>query len=371
LGKEDTAQVEWLVAASPHIRARESTPRIMWSVSACLIPAAVWGVFVFGWPAAYVMVMCISACVVTEYICNRLRKRPTTVGDGSAFLTGLLLAFVLPSHSVVQQTLADGSQVVRLGLLDWRVPVIGSVVAIGIVKHCFGGLGHNIWNPALAGRAFVQLSFGRLVSPPEWPWPAGAPDAVTHATSLSKTTAAFIPLDRLFFGYCPGSIGEVSAFLLIIGAVYLMIRRYVDWRLPLGFIAALGVFATFFAWSPGGSRVAGWAAEFAKQFSAFRGGEEAFSAFVQDWGSFVVRTVFSGGAILGAFYMATDMVTSPLSRRGQLYFGLGCGFLTALIRAFSGMPEGVCYAILLMNTVRPYVDRISRPRVLGQTKEKA
>jgi len=234
LGKEDTAQVEWLVAASPHIRARESTPRIMWSVSACLIPAAVWGVFVFGWPAAYVMVMCISACVVTEYICNRLRKRPTTVGDGSAFLTGLLLAFVLPSHSVVQQTLADGSQVVRLGLLDWRVPVIGSVVAIGIVKHCFGGLGHNIWNPALAGRAFVQLSFGRLVSPPEWPWPAGAPDAVTHATSLSKTTAAFIPLDRLFFGYCPGSIGEVSAFLLIIGAVYLMIRRYVDWRLPLG-----------------------------------------------------------------------------------------------------------------------------------------
>ena len=366
-------QPQWLVSTSPHIRAPESTRRIMWSVSACLIPAAVWAVFVFGWGAAYVMALSIGACVATEYLCNRLRKRPTTIADGSAFLTGLLLAFVLPSHSVVEHVLANGAHVLRLELLDWRVPVIGSIVAIAVVKHCFGGLGHNIWNPALAGRAFVQISFPALVSPPAWPWPAGATvatDAVTHATSLSKTAATFIPFDRLFFGYCPGAIGEVSAVLLLLAAVYLIAKKYVDWRLPLGFIAALGLCATLFAWAPAEKGMPAWVAEFARDFASFRTGSMAFSLFAESWGGFVIRTLFSGGVILGAFYMATDMVTSPLSHRGQLYFGLGCGLLVALIRAFSGMPEGVCFAILLMNTVRPYIDRFSRPRVLGETREK-
>lgn len=343
----------------------------MWSVAACLIPAAVWGVFVFGWGAAYVMALCIGACVATEYICNRMRKRPATIADGSAFLTGLLLAFVLPSHSVVTRILADGSQTLQIELLSWRVPVVASLVAIAVVKHCFGGLGHNIWNPALAGRAFVQISFPALVSPPAWPWPVGMPDAVTHATSLSKTTATFIPLDNLFFGFCPGAIGEVSAALLLLGAIYLMLKKHVDWRLPFSFIVALSLCATLFAWASADTGVAGWVAQFSKDIALFRKGLTPINVLAESWGEFIARTIFSGGVILGAFYMATDMVTSPLSRRGQLYFGLGCGLLTALIRSFSGMPEGVCFAILLMNTVRPYIDRISRQRVLGETKEKA
>ena len=362
---------EWLVSVSPHVRAAESTRRIMWSVSVALIPAAVWSAFVFGAYALYVIAMCVMTCVVTEYVCNRLRKRPPTIGDGSAVLTGLLLAFVLPSHSVITQTIRGGGTISALTWLDWKVPVVGSVVAIAVVKHCFGGLGHNIWNPALAGRAFVQLSFAKYVSPASWPWPHGETvNAITRATSLSKTSETFIPIKDLFFGYCPGSLGEVSAFLLLLGAAYLIIRRYVDWRLPLGFLVTLAVFAALFAWSPQDEGMAGWARRFARDFQMFRSGGLGVDAFSRSWFAFVARQILSGGVILGAFYMATDMVTSPLSRRGQFYFGIGCGLLTALIRSFSGMPEGVCYAILLMNTVRPYVERISRQRVLGESKEK-
>jgi len=367
LETHESRRYEWVISASPHIRAEESTARIMWSVVACLAPAAAWGVYVFGAGALYVIFMCVATCVATEYACNRIRGRAPTIGDGSAVVTGLLLAFVLPSHSVIVRTLADGATVSELVPLDWKVPVVGGVFAIAVVKHCFGGLGHNVWNPALAGRAFVQLSFLKHLSPAAWPWPMGAPDAVTSATSLSKASDAMFSVRDLFFGYCPGCIGEVSAFLLLVGVIYLIAKRYVDWRLPLAYMVTLVALATLFGLLAGGGQPA-WVRLFADRFTAFRAGSIGGGELGRHWLTFAGRELFSGGLMLGALYMATDMVTSPLSSRGQLYFGVGCGLLTALIRAFSGMPEGVCYAILLMNTVRPYVDRVSRPRVLGERK---
>lgn len=361
-------EIEWTVSSSPHIRARASTGRIMWSVVAALMPAAAWSVYVFGVNALHVIGLSVATCIVTEYACTRLRGQAPTLADGSAVVTGLLLAFVLPSHAVIAND-AGPVTVLRLGLLNWYVPVVGAVFAIAVVKHCFGGLGHNIWNPALAGRAFVQLSFSGLMNPPAWPWPRGETiNAMTSATSLSKTSAAAFPLKALFLGECPGCLGEVSACLLLLGAVYLICKKYVNWRLPLAYIVALVVFATLFAWSPRASGVPVWTNRFAMVFEAFRAGGFAADHFADSWGVFACRVLFSGGVMLGALYMATDMVTSPLSSRGQVYYGIGCGLLTALIRSFSGMPEGVCYAILLMNTVRPYIDRISRRRVLGETK---
>ena len=370
---ETSAEIEWVVSSSPHLHDTESTARIMWSVAASLVPAGAWGVYVFGLPAVYVMVMCVGTCVLTEMVVQRMRGHRSTVSDGSAVVTGLLLAYVLPSQSVVMRTIPGGGQVAELAWLQWQVPVIGSVVAIAVAKHCFGGLGHNIWNPALVGRAFVQLAFAGHVSLAQWPWPmglrAGAPsvDAVTRATALASSGGTY-SVKALFFGMCPGCIGEISAFLLLLGALFLIVRRYVNWRLPLGYLGALVVLATLFAWAPRESMVP-WVSAFAERFSALRSGRIGLGTFSGDWLTFAGRQLFSGGVILGAFFMATDMVTSPLSSKGQFVFGVGCGVLTALIRFYSGYPEGVCYSILLMNTVRPYIDRATRPRLLGEQKE--
>jgi len=351
----------WVVSSSPHLRDPESTPRIMWSVIAALTPAGVWGVYLFGWAALYVITLCVVTSVLTEAIIQKLRGKPVTVSDGSAALTGLLLAYCLPSHTIGPNG--------ELQLLLWHVPVFGSIAAIAIAKQAFGGLGHNIWNPALIGRAFVQLAFAGHVSLAAWPWPvAGTVDAVTRATALSKNVAGY-NLGDLFFGNCSGCIGEVSAFLLLVGAAYLIARKYVNWRLPLAYVLTLVVFATLFAWSEQPERTP-WVNDFAKTFAALREGDIGLDAFLPRWMIFGAMEVFAGGVVLGAFYMATDMVTSPLSSRGQVVFGIGCGFLTALIRFYAGYPEGVCYSILLMNTVRPYVDRYTRPRILGERKEK-
>ena len=357
---EATPQIEWTVSASPHLRESENISQIMWSVVAALIPAGIWSVYVFGPAVLYVIALCVGAAVLTEMLVQRLRGRPQTIADGSAVLTGLLLAYVLPSHSVT----ANG----ELILLKWYVPVLGAIVAIAIAKHCFGGLGHNIWNPALIGRAFVQLSFASQVSLTKWPWPRGVLDGVTSATALSGEAAATsFPVSRLFIGHCPGSLGEVSAFLLLVGGLYLIARKHVNFRLPLGYLLTLVLLTTLFAWSPRG-RMVPWMADFARSFQALRSGSG--TGFFTSWLGFSARQMFAGGVMLGAFFMATDMVTSPLSAKGQFVFGVGCGVFTALIRFYTAYPEGVCYAILLMNTVRPYIDRYTRPRVLGESKEK-
>lgn len=361
---ETSPKSDWVVTPSPHVRHDETTARIMWSVVAALAPAGLWAVYVFGWMALYVIALCVVTSVAAEAAVQKWRGKPVTIRDGSAVVTGLLLAYILPSHSLL---ITDG-QVVGLTCLRWQVPVLGAVFAIAVVKHCFGGLGCNIWNPALAGRAFVQVSFSSDVSLAQWPFPRHGVDALTQATALARNPSApQYTVADLFFGNCPGSLGEISAFLLLIGAAYLIIRKYVDWRLPLGYLLALVVFATLFAWSP--PRISPpWVIEFGKTFALWRaGGPDAGSLF-GPWLHYAAMQIFSGGVILGAFFMATDMVTCPYTPRGQFIFGLGCGFLTAVIRFYSGYPEGVCYAILLMNTVRPFIDRWTRPRPLGRPK---
>ena len=364
---DQPSKIEWVVSSSPHLRERETTSRIMWTVLLALAPAGVWAIWVFGWAALYVITLCVGSCMATEGLIQKMTGRPVTITDGSAAVTGLLLAFCLPSHSIIMV----GGQP-QLVLLKWYVPVIGSIAAIAIAKQCFGGLGHNIWNPALVGRAVVQLSFANHVSLPEWPWPLGITpettvDAVTRATALAPSAGPYA-VRELFTGMIPGCLGEVSACFLLLGAVVLLIRRYIDWRLPLGYLLSLVVLATLFAWSPNDGFIP-WVQDFAVQFKALRSGNIGFGAFGESWLGFAAKQIFAGGVILGAFYMATDMVTSPLSHKGQFVYGIGCGVLTALIRFYAGYPEGVCYSILIMNTIRPYVDRFTRPRVLGETKE--
>jgi electron transport complex protein RnfD len=358
---DETTPAQWTVSISPHIRERETTSRIMWSVVAALAPAGAWSFYVFGPAVLYVVLLSVGTCVITEWVCQRLRGRRATLEDGSAVVTGLLLAYVLPSHSVV---MIDGR--VELQLLKWQVPVIGAIIAIAIAKHAFGGLGFNIWNPALAGRAFVQVAFPAYVSLSKWPWPKGT-DAVTGATALAKAQPAAHTVGSLFVGYCPGCLGEVSALFLLIGALFLMAKKYVNWRLPLGYLLTLLVMATLFAWSAP-ANAPGWVQLFSRYFLLFREGNISFNVLWNHWALFAGKEIFAGGVVLGAFYMATDMVTSPYSNKGQFVFGVGCGLLTALLRFYSGYPEGVCYAILLMNTVRPYIDRFTQPRVLGESK---
>jgi len=324
---------KWVVSVSPHIASTESTSRIMWQVVAALIPAGIWAVIQFGPGVLWVVGLCVVTCVACEAIIQKLRGRPVTVHDGSAVVTGLLLAYVLPAQVVVEG---------EVRLMPWFVPVVGSIVAIAVAKQAFGGLGNNIWNPALVGRAFVQVSWAKYVSLSQWAVPRirgeGLVDATTAATALYTKKALYTTAD-LFLGRIPGSIGEISALLLLAGGIYLIARKYVDWRLPACYFAAVAVLAVVLPAKEGAACI------------------HAVNNPLDH--------LFAGGVMIGALFMASDMVTSPLTHRGQAVFGLGCGILTVLIRFYTGYPEGVCYAILLMNTTRPLIDRHTRPSVFG------
>jgi len=317
-------QERLLVSSSPHIRDAQSIPKIMWTVAAALAPAAIMGVVFFGAGALKVIAASIVAAVATEAIIQKLSGQRVTVDDGSAFVTGLLLALVLPSS------------------VPLYVPITGAVVAIAVAKHCFGGLGHNIWNPALIGRAFVQVAWASKISLAKWPTPRCCywADAVTEVSPLfkDKESALDYPLIELLFGNIPGCIGETCALALIIGGVFLIIRGYVNWRIPVCYIAT----AALLSWILPGQA---WVAP-------------------QLIGNPVLH-LLAGGLMLGAFFMATDMVTTPMTGMGMAIFGIGCGALTVLIRFYGGYPEGVCYSILLMNTATPLIDRWCRPKVVG------
>jgi len=247
----------------------------------------------------------------------------------------------------------------ELTLLPAYVPIVGSFVAIAIAKHAFGGLGHNIWNPALVGRAFVHVAFASQMNPPRWPWPRGL-DAVTQATALAKEGDFTYEYLSLFAGNVPGCIGEVSAVLLIIGGAYLIYEGYVDWRVPATYVGAVFLLAWILP-----TRMPG-AHPNAPLYGLFTGAASSvWPAGGAGLPNDPLYHVLSGGLMLGAFFMATDMVTSPLTRWGQFVFALGCGVLTALIRFYTGFPEGVCYSILIMNTVRPLIDRWTQPAVFG------
>lgn len=302
-----------IVSTSPHIYTRESSAKIMWMVTLSLVPAGIAGIYIFGLSSLWVILTAIISAVLTEAVIQKLRGAAVTLYDGSALLTGLLLAYCL-------------SPAVPL----WLV-ACGSVFAIAIGKQAFGGLGQNIFNPALAGRAFLLVAWPTYMT--TWTSPRGALDAITSATPLDNAFQGVTYWD-LFIGRRGGCIGEVCIIALLAGALFLLIAGYISWHIPFSFIATLGIFTWAF------------------------GADNLFSG---QW----LFHILSGGLILGAFFMATDYVTSPLTNRGKLIFGFGCGLLTGIIRLWGGYPEGVCYAILLMNAACPLIDRYAKPRRFG------
>jgi electron transport complex protein RnfD len=311
-----------LVSSAPHIAKRESVARIMWIVTAALVPAGIIGVVIFGMSALKLILVCSATALATEALIQRGRGVKVTIADGSAFMTGLLLAYNLPAHA------------------PWWVGMIGSVFAIAIVKQAFGGLGRNIFNPALAARAFLMAAWPAHLTTFTKPF---VYDAVTQATPLNllKEGKAAQLADMglsywdLFLGSRGGCIGEVCGLALLLGGLYLLCKGIISWQTPVSFIATVGVFTWIFAG---------------------RGG------FFQ--GDFIFH-VLSGGLFLGAIFMATDYVTSPITRPGQVIFGVGCGLLTSVIRLWGGYPEGVCYSILIMNAAVPLIDRFTQRRKYG------
>jgi electron transport complex protein RnfD len=333
---ETPERVELIVSSSPHIRGPENIPKVMWTVVAALVPAGLMGVYFFGYYVLEVIFLCVATAVAAEAACQKLRGRSVTVNDGSAVITGILLAYVLPPS------------------VPWYIPVVGAAFAIAIVKHTFGGLGNNIWNPALAARAFLQIAYpapinsdwrslhesGFLQSITLTDDKGQLVHAVTRATPLFKE-AGWEKYDymSMLIGNVPGCIGETSAIALILGGLYLIYRGYVDWRVPVGFIGTAFILAQVLP-----------------------------PRIETPWANDPFYHVLAGGLMLGAFFMATDMVTSPLTKKGLAIFGIGCGLLTVLIRFYAAYPEGVCYSILIMNTATPLIDRYTQPKLLGGGK---
>lgn len=312
-------EISLLAGSSPHLKSGESTQKIMRDVIIALLPAAICAVIFFKIQAAMLILVTVVSCVAAEYVWCRLTKKENTIGDLSAVVTGILLAFNLPPAMPL-----------------WMA-AIGGVFAIIIVKQLFGGLGHNFVNPALAARAFLMASWpGQMTG-----WQKPGWDAISTATPLeilSRGSAAAEPLPKLwdmFIGNIGGCIGETSVLALLIGAGYLFVRRVISPELPFVFIGTVG----FMTWMLGGS-------------------EGLFT------GDFVYH-IFAGGLMLGAFFMATDYVTSPVTFKGRIVMGIGCGLLTSVIRLYGGYPEGVSYSILLMNLVVPIIDRYMIPRSFG------
>jgi len=318
-----------LVASiGPHIHSGETVGRVMWTVSLSLLPAAALSVYYFGLPALMVMAVSIVSCMAFEAVARRVMGARPSTGDGSAFLTGLLLGMNLPAG------------------VPFYLPVVGAFVAIVITKQLFGGLGYNIFNPALIGRALLLASFPKLMT--SWPVPASTLsltrlDAVTAATPLgilkeegyAKLLSHFIDRSDMYvqmaLGHRGGSLGEVSIIALVFGAAFLLYKGYITWHIPASFLAAVAGIT--------------WVA----------GGDPLLS-------------VMSGGLVLGAFFMATDYVTAPQVRKAQVAFGIGCGCITVLIRLYGGYPEGVCYAIIIMNLFTPLLDRAFKPAKFGTVK---
>lgn len=341
------------VTSSPHIRDRATTSKIMLYVIIALLPATVAGVVFFGMYALQTILISVLAAVATEYLLEKAFGMKSTIGNFSAALTGLLLALILPPY------------------VPWWIPAIGSFVSISVAKMPFGGLGKNIFNPALVGRAFLMASWPTLMTTT---WGAASKrllasgieksaaftqylhlhglDALTNATPLavmkhglsdptviSKLTSAQ-NLWHLFWGNVGGTIGETSALLLLIGGLFLLIKKIISWHIPVSMLAAIFLFSWIFP----------------------RKGSEVF------FSGYPLFEILAGGAFIGAFFMATDYVTSPLLSSGKLIYGASIGFIVVMIRNYGGYPEGVNYAILIMNALVPLIDRYTRPKIFGEKR---
>jgi len=321
------------VSFFPHIRGKITTRSIMLDVIIALVPAFFASIAIFGPRAALVTGVCVLACVVFEWLYQKIVKKPHTIGDLTAVITGILLAFNLP-----------------VSIPLWQA-VFGGFVAIILVKQLFGGLGKNFANPAVTARVVMFLAFSGTMT--AWYLPESTPgwallyDAITSATPDALTSAtplvllangdyASLPsMMDMFLGIRGGSFGETSALALILGGLYLLVRKVITWHIPVSFIgsvAVLSLIAGSFSWE------------------------------------FMLNHVFAGGLLIGAIFMATDYVTSPQTSKGRLIFGVGCGLLTVIIRLFGNYPEGVSFAILFMNVLVPYVDKLSMTHPLGGKK---
>ena len=309
------------VASSPHIRGNVRTSRLMLDVVIALLPALLVGAVVLGYRALLVALVSMGGAVATECVYSWLLKKRSTVIDCSALVTGLLFAMTLPVS------------------VPYWIAAFGSVFAILAAKLMYGGLGQNIFNPALLARALVMFLFPAQLTR----YPVLGADAVTGATALHHMVMPALPEESIldmFLGNCPGSIGEISALALILGGVYLVVRKVISARIPLAYIGSVAVLTLIFH----------------KTDSPL---------------SWMLYSLFGGGLMLGAIFMATDYVTSPLTRLGQIVYGIGCGALTVLIRYFGGYNEGVSYAILVMNCCVVLLDRIGRPVKFGAPRKEA
>jgi len=318
----------FILQSSPHFKDKDSVPKIMYAVIASLVPAVAASLYFFRFKALALLLSCVAACLVTEALFLWLRRKPLhSLRDGSAVITGMLLAMTLPPS------------------LSLELAVIGAVMAIAIGKQVFGGLGYNIFNPALVGRAFLQTAFP--VAMTTWIPPAALKiQTATYATPLGNlrfedaiAKGTLTPLKDLFTGNVGGCLGETSAFALILGGLFLLSRRVIDWRIPLGILLSLTAFTGAF-----------WLANPEKYASP-------------------LFHILAGGLLIGAFFMATDMVTSPITPLGTWIYALGIGVVVGLIRLFGGFAEGVMYSILFMNAFVPLLNRYTRPRILGERRK--
>lgn len=353
---ETPVDTKFVVSVSPHLYNRETTKNIMWLVVLSLLPATIYGVIAFGIHSLYVVVSSVVTAILAEYIIVKLRGKKNTISDGSAVLTGLLLALNMPPS------------------VPLYVPIISTIFGIAIVKHAFGGLGENWANPAIAARVFALFAWSKKMTIWNAPFtydattvatPLGAlksaimqtqgTDLTTKTVNSSSSFFSSLQIFRdaignqdisyldLFFGFKGGCIGEISVFLLLIGALYLIHRKIVTLDIPISFIFTSAIIAWIFG-----------------------GVQFGYGYFKGD----VLFHILTGGLVLGAFFMATDMVTTPITGKGRIAFGIGCGIITMLVRLLGGLPEGVSLSILFMNMMTPIIDKIFVRKPLGYVKPK-
>lgn len=360
---ENKIEQRLIISSSPHVLKQETTKSIMWIVTLCLLPATLFGFFAFGTHSLLVVVSSIISSIIIEAVILTIRKKRVSIDDGSAFLTGLLVGLNMPPN------------------VPLYIPIISSIFAIGLVKQAFGGLGENWANPAITARVFALFAWTKQMTTWSYPFMSGNIEAISGATPLGamkeamrmgqgfdglssasvangiqgyidgifygpKVVSSILKTDisylDLFFGYKGGCIGEISVFLLLVGALLLIYKKIITLDIPISFIGTVILIAWIFGGLP-----------FAKGFFH---------------GDFLFH-VLTGGIALGAFFCATDMVTTPVTIKGRIIFGIGCGLITMLIRLFGGLPEGVSLAILVMNMFTPAIDRFIVIKPMGYIKK--
>ncbi len=318
---------KFIVSSSPHIHQKKTVSNIMLDVVIALIPATAMGIYYFGMRAALVVLTAVISCILTEYIYQRALKKTVTISDFSAVVTGLLLGLNMPPSIPL-----------------WMV-VVGSVFAIALVKQLYGGIGKNFINPALAARCFMLAAWAGAMT--VFNEPLMGIDAVSQATPLSilkGVSSGELPsLKYAFIGMIPGSIGETSSMMLILGGIYLLLKRVIRWHIPVIYLGTFALMTAIF-------------------------GKNLFEISTL---SYVALELCCGGIMLAAIFMATDYTTTPTTKIGQIIFGVGCGLLTFIIRAFGGYPEGSSFAILLMNLLTPLIDRYTIPKSFGEVRKNA